>query len=132
MPKGVRRTHNLRARAQEIETGFGLGLRKGGLLVRQAAQRNAPALTGRMMRGVNVSEPRKVGQAIIVRIGPNVDYAKYSEEEPYISGRQLGAISQAKGAKMPWLKPALEEQRPAALAIIRASIVDSLRRARAL
>lgn len=129
MPR-VRRTHNLRARLQGIETGFGQGLRKGGLLVRQAGQRNAPVLTGRMMRGVDVSEPRKVGGRLIVRIGPKVDYAKYSEEKPYIIGRRLGAISAAKGAKMPWLGPALREQRPAALALIKASIRDGLRRSR--
>lgn len=126
----VRRTHNVRGKAQVIEAGFGVGLRKGGLLVRQRAQINAPVLTGRMMRGVNVSEPRKSGSRIIVRIGPNVDYAKYSEEQPYISRRKLGRISVAKGAKMPWLKPALETERSAAMNVIRASIKEALQRAK--
>ena len=130
MPRSVRRTHNIRAKAQEIEAGFAMGLRKGGLLVRQAAQQRAPVLTGRMMRSVTVSEPRKDGKVILVRVGPRVTYAKFTEEEPYVSRRKLGAISEAKGATMPWLKPALEEQRPAALALIRASIVDGLRRAK--
>jgi hypothetical protein len=127
-----RRTYNIRGKAQVIEAGFGQGLRKGGLLVRGTAQRYAPVLTGRMMRGVNVSEPRKVGTAIIVRIGPNVDYAKYSEEEPYVSRRKLGAISQAKNARMPWLKPALEAERSAAMNLIKASIKDALGRAKTL
>jgi hypothetical protein len=120
----------VRGKAQVIEAGFGVGLRKGGLLVRQRAQINAPVLTGRMMRGVNVSEPRKSGSRIIVRIGPNVDYAKYSEEQPYISRRKLGRISVAKGAKMPWLKPALETERSAAMNVIRASIKEALQRAK--
>jgi len=123
----IRRTHKLRQNAHRLDAGLKTALKRGGLVVAQRAQELAPELSGRMLRSVSVSEPRMEGGRMTVRIGPHVDYAKYTELPRYTAGKRPGARSQAKGATMPWLHPALREKKGEAMEIIRASLATSLR-----
>jgi hypothetical protein len=118
----VRRTYNARNNARLLDANNALGLRKAGLIVKQKAQTAALVLTGRMMRGITVDEPFWRGKQQVVQIGPTVDYAVYTEEEPYIEGKHPGPISQAKGATIPWFKPAFEESKGEATQVFLAQL----------
>jgi len=123
----IRRTHKLRQNAHRLDAGLKTALKRGGLVIIQRAQELAPELSGRMTRAISVSEPRMDGGKLTVRIGPSgVEYAKYTELPRYIAGKHLGARSEAKGATMPWLRPAAREKKGEAMDIIRASIRSTL------
>lgn len=118
----VRRTHNTRDNARLLDANNAMGLRKAGLIVRQRAQQRALVDTGRMMRGITVDEPFWRGKQQVVQIGPTVDYGIYTEDDRYIAGKHPGPISQAKGATMPWLRPAFEESKAEAMAVFLAQL----------
>ncbi|OGS01185.1 MAG: hypothetical protein A2V88_08880 [Elusimicrobia bacterium RBG_16_66_12] len=127
MPRDVRRTHNLRQNAHRLEAALKTALTQGGLVVVDRAKETAPEDTGMMTRSVSVGQPQVSGGRVRVVVGPHTDYAKYTELERYIAGKQLGPYSVAKGARWPWLGPALREKKDEVAEIIRASVAASLR-----
>lgn len=98
----------------------------GGHILAQRMQERAPLDTGRMTRSVHVTEPlinvstylAGEGSNISVFVGPTVEYAKYTEEEPWIIGKRPGPKSQIKGATIPWMRPAEKDTRAEVAAFI--------------
>lgn len=131
MPSSVERTHRLRRGAQRLDAELRQGLRLGAMVVKAAAQEGAPELTGQMTRSVTISQPKWSGGRLVIYVGPGPEskaYSKYTELPRYIRLRPgLGPISRAKGARKPWLKPALEENRGAVMALIRGAVRKGLR-----
>lgn len=123
----VRRTHNLRRKANRLDQGLKVAMKRGMAVIKQLAQEYAPEDTGRMLRGLLIEEPRWRAGRLRCRLGPTVDYAIYTELEKYTSGKHLGRVSEAKGARMPWLRPAFKERKGEAMAIIKASLRVTLR-----
>ena len=113
------RTHNLDAALGILDRSMRVSLMHGGLILKQRMQERAPELTGRMVRSVYVSEVRHTEEGYAVRAGPTPDYSIYTEEEPWIIGKRPGPISQAKGATIPWMKPAAEDVRDEVIATLR-------------
>jgi hypothetical protein len=106
------RTHNLNQSALEMLDGaITDAVQLGGMILQARMQEKAPLLTGRMERSVGISAPEKTPDGIRVLVGPTVDYAKYTELEPYIIGKRPGPKSQMKGATIPWMRPAVDETR---------------------
>lgn len=106
----VTRSNNLGPDAlEQLAQAAALALTGGGMILAQRAQERAPVLTGRMMRSVHVTEPRFEEDGVSVSVGPTVEYAKYTEEMPWIIGKRPGPISQIKGATIPWLVPSLRD-----------------------
>lgn len=104
----------------------------GGKVVENKAQDYSPVYTGTMMRSVTTTPARKLGGNLVVHIGPGPEapYAKYTELDEYMttkSGKkkELGEISQAKGAKMPWLRPALRDSKDDIEKLLSAAIVST-------
>ena len=129
---------------KRLEKNLKRALILGGYVVKDKAQEFAPVLTATMMASVDITTPRWEGDELVVRVGtgPEAPYAKYTELEEYLtldrgeegvtelrllSGRkQLGPKSLAKGtARMPWLKPALDDQRDNCIKIINAAITNT-------
>jgi len=105
-----------------------VGLIQAGMTIKERAQELAPELTGQMTRSVTVGQPHRAGGRMVVDIGPRTAYAKYTEIPKYIRQRPgMGAISRAKGATKPWLRPALKERRAEAVEILRGALGTALR-----
>jgi len=113
------RTHNLDAAFGILDRSMRLSVTRGGLILKQRMQELSPELTGRMVRSVYVSEVRHTDEGYAVRAGPTPDYSIYTEKEPWIIGKRPGPISQAKGATIPWMKPAAEDVRDEVIATLR-------------
>jgi len=112
------RTYNLRNAPGILKGSMDTALKHGGLIVKQAMQERAPLWTGRMERSVEVGPVRFEEDTFSVLVGPTVDYAKYTELDPWIIGKQPGPKSQAKGATIPWMAPAAEDVRDEVQGII--------------
>ncbi len=84
-------------------------LKRGGLVLKQAMQRRAPVWTGRMTRSTALGPVMVKDDIYTLLVGPTVDYAKYTELEPWIIGKRPGLKSVAKGATIPWMRPAAED-----------------------
>ena len=124
----VRRTHNLRQNAHRLEAALKTALTIGGLVVADRAKEIAPEDTGWMTRHVIVDKPHVSAGKIRVKVGPTeTDYAKYTELPRYIARKGLGPKSVAKGATMPWLRPALREKKGEVAGIVRAALGTALR-----
>lgn len=126
MPKGVRRTHHLKAAAGRLEQGVKRGLTLGLMLAKKRAQERAPEDTGRMLRGLTITPPRWRRGHLRATLGPKVEYARYTELERYIRNRRLGRVSEAKGATMPWLGPAFRDTKDDIAAVMGATIRSTL------
>jgi len=120
------RTHNLDDNLDLLIDAVNTSLTQGGLLLKDEMQRLAPVYTGRMMRDVGVSDPFIDGDTVSVAVGPTVDYAKYTELEPWIVGKRPGPISQAKGATIPWMRPATENVREEVKTVIENGIRNGM------
>lgn len=105
----VTRSHNLDGALAQLEHAAGMALTGGGHILAQRMQARAPLDTGRMTRSVYVTAPEPTPDGLSVFVGPTVDYAKYTEEEPWIIGKRPGPKSQIKGATIPWMAPAARE-----------------------
>ena len=116
------RTHNLDAALGILDRTMRLGLSHGGLILKQRMQERSPELTGRMVRSVYVSEVRHSEDGYEVRAGPTPDYSIYTELEPWIIGKRPGPISQAKGATIPWMKPAADDVREEVVALLEGAL----------
>lgn len=127
MARGVRRTHNLKRAAGRLEQGVKLGLVRGLMLTKKRAQERAPEDTGRMLRGLIITPPRWRRGHLSARLGSKVEYARYTELPRYIMNKRLGPVSEAKGATMPWLGPALRETKDEIAAVMGATIRSTLR-----
>ena len=114
------RTHNLNRAVGLLKANAELSLKLGGKILQQKMQDFSPHLTGRMERSVEVGDVSydRRQAAFRLLVGPTVDYAKYTELEPWIIGKRPGFISQMKGAKIPWMRPAADEVRAEVKAII--------------
>lgn len=125
----ARRTHNLDGpRALRIlEGAVDKALQGGGHLLKQEMQRLAPIDTGQMTRSVEVSDTEQDRDGYSVSVGPTVDYAKYTEQEPWTIGKRPGPKSQIKGASIPWMKPAAENKRDEIVEHVRAGIRTTIR-----
>ncbi len=128
MPAKVTRTHNLRDKARLLEQEVDKSLKRGALVVVKFAKKYAPVDTGRMTRGTKAGRPRWRRGRRAISVGTNVDYAKYQELQKYFSRTRLGPKSRAKGARRPWLSPALSEHHDEVVHIMRSSIRMGLRR----
>ena len=84
-------------------------LKRGGLILKQAMQRQAPVWTSRMTRSTALGPVMVKDDIYTLLVGPSVDYAKYTELEPWIIGKRPGLKSVAKGATIPWMRPAAED-----------------------
>lgn len=108
----VDRTHNLDNALPRLEAALTKMLGAGAMILKGEMQDRAPELSGDMTRSVTVGEVTRTEDGEFhCFVGPAKDYSKYTEEERYIVGKQLGIISRAKGATMPWIKPAAEAAR---------------------
>jgi len=121
------RTHNLDAALGILDHTMRVGLTHGGLILKQRMQERAPELTGRMVRSVYVSEVRHTHEGYAVRVGPTPDYSIYTELEPWIIGKRPGPISQAKGATIPWMKPAADDVRDEVIGILLDGLSGTIR-----
>ena len=99
-------------------------------LVETGAQQNAPVLTGTMERSVSHTPTSMVNGVYTSYVGPGSEapYAKYTELDAYMP-KTPGVISAAKGAIMPWLRPAAQAVAASgnAKAILVAAIQGALR-----
>jgi hypothetical protein len=107
----VTRSHNFNNHLDALEAAVFTALTQGGLILKQEEQKLSPEDTGRMLRSVEVSQPFRRDGDFVVGVGPTVDYAKYTELEPWIIGKRPGPRSQIKGATIPWIKPAVANVR---------------------
>lgn len=123
----VSRSHNLDGALDELQDAVFTALEMGGLILKQEMQRLAPIDTGRMTRSVHVTDPQREGDEFVIRVGPTVDYAKYTELEPWIIGKRPGPKSQLKGATIPWIKPAVENVRDEVVEIITGGVRTAVR-----
>lgn len=123
------RTHNLDGPGalRALENAMDRALQGGGLILKQEMQRLAPELTGRMLRSVRVTPTEKEPNGFSVRVGPTVDYAKYTEEEPWTVGKRPGPKSQIKGVSIPWMKPAAQNKRDEITNFIQTGIRTTIR-----
>ena len=121
------RTHNLDAALGILDRSMRVSLTHGGLILKQRMQERAPELSGRMVRSVYVSEVRHTEDGYEVRAGPTPDYSIYTELEPWIIGKRPGPISQAKGATIPWMKPAADDVREEVIATVLAGVSATVR-----
>ena len=112
------RTHNLDAAFGILDRTMRLSLTAGGLILKQRMQERSPELTGTMVRSVYVSDVSHTQEGYALRVGPTPDYSIYTEEEPWIIGKRPGPISQAKGATIPWMKPAADDVRDEVIATV--------------
>ena len=80
------------------------GLTKGALVVEGKMKRFAPLDTGRLTGSIFASKVKMVSDGFTVSVSPNVFYARYMERPG-----GLGVKSRAKGARRPFMKPALLE-----------------------
>ena len=113
---------------KRLEKNLKRALVLGGYAVKDKAQEFAPISTATMMASVDITTPRWEGDELVVRVGsgPEAPYAKYTELPEYTKGKKLGVKSQAKGtARIPWLKPALDDQRENCIKIINSAIVNT-------
>ena len=86
----VWRTHNLNRAAGVLKNSMGGSLKRGGLILKQAMQKRAPVWTGRMTRSTSLGPVVSKDGAYTLLVGPTVEYAKYPELEPWISGKRPG------------------------------------------
>lgn len=103
------RSHNLDRAGSLLAASMGGSLKRGGTVLKQAMQARAPVWTGRMTRSVSIGSVTFKDGAYRLLVGPTVEYAIYTEEEPWIIGKRPGPKSVAKGATIPWMKPAADE-----------------------
>ena len=116
------RTHNLDSALGILDRTMRLGLSHGGLILKQRMQELSPELTGRMVRSVYVGDVIHTHEGYEVRTGPTPDYSIYTEMEPWIIGKRPGPISQAKGATIPWMKPAADDVREEVVALLEGAL----------
>jgi len=125
-------------------------LHLGGQLIARKAQEFAPIETGTMMRSVDVTPTQRIKGVLTVLVGPGPEapYAPYTEEDRYLENKELGPKSQQKRtateedrylenkelgpksqqkrtARMPWLRPALEEEKDNVLDILSSAITGT-------
>jgi len=112
------RTHNLNRALVLLKANAEVSLKLGGQVLKQKMQEFSPEWTGQMVRSVEVGDVTYQDGAFRLLVGPTVDYAKYTELEPWIIGKRPGPKSQLKGAKIPWMRPAADEVRAEVKAII--------------
>lgn len=109
---------------QHLTNNVAKALETGGMLVEQRAQERAPIHTGTMMRSVTHTPALLMGGALTVYVGPGPEapYAIYTEEDEYLP-KNLGPKSVIKGtATIPWLRPALADEKQDILALIETAI----------
>jgi len=121
------RTRNLNRALGLMRANAELSMKLGGKVLQQKMQDFAPHLTGRMERSVEVGDVTYHLGAYRVLVGPTVDYAKYTELEPWIIGKRPGLISQMKGARIPWMRPAADEVRGEVKTIILKGFQNTVR-----
>lgn len=106
-----------------------LALKAGAMIVQNEAKARAPKRTSALRRSIIV-EVRRNGTTIEARIGPTVEYGKYIEYGTGIyaeggNGRKTPWVVSLGGGKFfttrgqrprPYLRPAFDEKREAALA----------------
>ena len=104
-------------------------MKLGGAILQQKMQDFSPHLTGRMERSVEVGDVSydRRQAAFRLLVGPTVDYAKYTELEPWTIGKRPGLISQMKGARIPWMRPAADEVRGEVKTIILKGFQNTVR-----
>ena len=105
----VWRTHNLNRAAGVLSNSMNGSLKRGGLILKQAMQKRAPVWTGRMTRSTSLGPVVFKDGTYSLLVGPTVEYAKYTELEPWIIGKRPGLKSVAKGATIPWMRPAADD-----------------------
>jgi len=103
------RTHHLNRAAGVLRNSMNGSLKRGSLILKQAMQRRAPVWTGRMTRSTRLGPVIFKEDIYTLLVGPSVDYAKYTELEPWIIGKRPGLKSVAKGATIPWMRPAADD-----------------------
>ena len=123
----VWRTHNLDRAGGVLKASMEGSLKRGGMVLKDAMQARAPVATGRMTRSVEVGPVTFKDGAYRVLVGPTVDYAIYTEEEPWIIGKRPGPKSVAKGATIPWMKPAADEHADEIRDIILSGVSSTVR-----
>ena len=116
------RTHNLDKSLGLLSRAMDRSLMQGSQILKDKMQAFAPVWTGRMQRSVRIDGPQRREDTWITIVGPTVDYAKFTELEPWIIGKRPGPKSQMKGAKIPWMAPAAEEVRDEVRAQILAGV----------
>lgn len=113
---------------RHLDENIKKALNLGGHLVARKAQEFAPIETGTMMRSVDVTPTRRIKGVLTVLVGPGPEapYAPYTEEDRYLENKELGPKSQQKRtARMPWLRPALEEEKDGVVDILSAAITGT-------
>lgn len=119
----VKRTYNLDSGAVDIlDRAVEDALTLGGKILADRMQELSPLLTGRMERSVQVGEVQKTADGFRVMVGPTVEYARYTELEPYIIGKIPGIKSQIKGATIPWMRPAVDDKREEIIAFVQNAV----------
>jgi len=126
MPRAWR-THNLNRATLFLKVNAEKSLQLGGLVLKQKMQEFSPVWTARMERSVEVGDVTYRDAAFRVLVGPTVDYAKYTELEPWIIGKRPGPISQLKGAKIPWMRPAADAVRHEVRAVVLKGFQNTVR-----
>ena len=131
------------AGAQAIVTDeLGKGLRRGGELIRNDAIRLVPVDTGRLKGSIRVEAPMRVGDAVVVKVGPQgVKYARYVEFGtrphfvpfkyigPWMSRHGIGGKGiYVSGKPRPYLVPAFEMNKLRAAQFVRQAAVNAMRR----
>lgn len=106
---GAFRSHNLDAAMGILKGESETSLKRAGLVLKKRMQELAPLWTGRMERSVSLGNVTFKDDAFHLLVGPTVDYAITTEEEPWIIGKRPGPKSQVKGATIPWMKPAAQD-----------------------
>ena len=131
------------ANAQAIVTQeLGKGLTRGAMLIQADARRMAPVNTGYLKNNILVEAPSRVGDAVVVKVGPkSVKYARYVEfgtRPHFVPAKYIGpwmakhGISgkgiYVSGKPRPYLVPAFEMNKLRAAQFIRQAAVNAMRR----
>lgn len=101
--------------------------------VQQLAQGYCPVDTGALQASITVDEVEETGKTVSTRVGPHMPYAEYVEfgtgrrgEESAGAGGGPYKQDWAGQAAQPYMRPALDEAKPAVLEIFRSNIEAAL------
>ncbi len=122
------------ARADVLENA----LTAGALEIENAAKDKAPYLTGTLRRSLHTETDEKSGSRVSVLVGTDLEYAAMQEfggvvvpkNAPMLAFEVEGQVVFAKKVTIPahpYLRPAFDEQRGAAVDVFRKSMGDQIR-----
>jgi len=110
---------HLRGKAGRLDMRVRLVMQLAGLVLAEQIQVFAPLQYGHLTRGIKAGTPTIQGGRIIETLYSQQGYWKFLELPLYTKGRHLGPKSVAKGAKMPFIKPAFRAKKKELRKLIR-------------